>query len=118
MDAFAQGLQTGRFHRRQAVAQHRRENGDHLPVAVGGTGERTADPLQPGRQHPILEWRAVPQRARLAGENRHVVPGVEHRLVAPEAAWMLADDTPGLAQLDPVSVGADLNRPPDRARRD
>jgi len=31
---------------------------------------------------------------------------------------MLADDTPGLAQLDPLGISTDLDRSSDRARRD
>ena len=35
------------------------ENGDHLTIAVIGSGELTPNSLQRGRQHPVLEWRAV-----------------------------------------------------------
>jgi hypothetical protein len=32
------------------------------------------------------------------------VPGIEHGLVAPEAAAVIADDPPVLAQLDPIGI--------------
>jgi hypothetical protein len=54
------GFQTGRFHGRQPVTQHRGENGHHLPVAIGGAAELAADAFQSGWQNPILERRAVP----------------------------------------------------------
>ena len=46
------------------------------------------------------------------------MPRIEDRLVAAEAAGMLTDNTPVLAQLDAVGISADLDRTPDRARRD
>ena len=58
----------------------------------------------------MLERRAVPERAGLAGENRHVVPRIEHRLVAPEAAAMLPDGPAVLSQVDAVGIGTDFDR--------
>ena len=49
--------------------------------------------------------------------NRHVVPGIEHRLVAPEAVAVIANHPADLAQLDAIGIGADLHRSPDRAGR-
>ena len=118
MDALAQRLGAGRLDRGQPVAQHRGEDVDHLPVAIVGAGELAAHPLQAGRQHPVLERRAVPQRPGLAGQHRHVVPGIVDRLVAAEAAAMLADDPAVLAELDPIGIGTDLDRAADRARGD
>ena len=43
-------------------------------------------PLHGRRQHPVLERRAVAQRAGLAGQHRHVVPGIVDRLAAAEAS--------------------------------
>merc|ERR1711969_243051 len=43
------------------------------------------------------------------------MPGIVDRLVAAEAARMLADDPPLLADLDAVGVGADLCRAADGA---
>ena len=118
VDVLAQRFRAGRLHRRQPVAQHGGEDVDHLPIAILGAGELAADPVERGRQHPVLERRAVPQRPRLAGQHRHVVPGIEDRLVAAEAAAMLADEPALLAQLDPIGIGADLHRAADGARGD
>ena len=91
---------------------------DHLAIAVVDAGELAPDPVDAGGQHPVLEGRAIPQGAGLAGQHRHVVPGIEDRLVAPEAAGMLADDPAVLAQLDPIGIGPDLDRPADGTGRD
>jgi hypothetical protein len=115
VDAFAQRLEASGFDRRQPVAQHRGEDVDHLPIAVGCHREPAADAFQACGQHPVLERGAVPERARLAGQNRHIVPRVEYRLIAPKAPAMFADRPAVLAQLDPVGIGADLNRPAGRA---
>ena len=106
---------TGRLDCRQPVAKHRGEDVDHLPIAILGAGELAPDALHRGRQHPILEGRAVAQSAGLAGKHRHVMPGVVDRLAAAERAGMLADDPAVLADHDSIRVGMDLNRTPDRA---
>ena len=118
VDAFAQRLGAGGLDRRQAVAQHGGEDLDHLPVAVAAPPSLRRTRSSARRQHPVLERRAVAQRAGLAGQHRHVVPGIEDGLVAAEGAGMLADDPPVLAQLDPIGIGADLDRAADRAGRD
>ena len=100
MDAFGQRLDAGRLHRRQSVGEHRGEDFDHLPVAVIGSGELAPHPLQRRRQHPVLERRAVAQSARLAGQNRHIMPGIVDRLAAAVAARMLGHDAPVLADHD------------------
>src|SRR5579885_247424 len=46
------------------------------------------------------------------------MPRIEDCLIAAEAAAMLADDPPVLAQLDALGIGTDLDRAPDRTRRD
>ena len=76
----------GGFDRRQSIGQHGGQDGDHLAIAVIGPGELAPHPLQRRRQHPVLERRAVAQRAGLAGQNRHVMPGIVDRLAASEAA--------------------------------
>ena len=118
VDALTIASLTGRLDRGQAIAEHGGEDVDHLPVAVVGAGELAPDALDRGGQDPVLEGRAVAQGAGLAGEHRHVVPGIEDRLATAEGAWMLADDAPVLADFDPVGIGTDLDRPADRARRD
>src|SRR5437660_8722377 len=45
-----------------------------LPVV--DAGELAPHAFHRGRQNPVLEGRAVAQGAWLAGEHRHVVPGV------------------------------------------
>ncbi len=97
MDALVERLLAGCFDRREPVGQHRRQNADHLSVAVRRTRQFAANPIEPRRQNPILEWRAVAQCAGLAGEHRHVMPGIEHRLVAAKTARMFADELSVLA---------------------
>src|SRR5690606_19856734 len=58
---------------------------------------------------------AIAERAGLPGQYRNIVPGIVDGLAAAEGATMLADHTAVLAELDPVSVGADLDRAPDGA---
>ena len=57
MDALGECLMAGGLDRRQPVGQHRGEDFDHLPIAVVRTGELAPDPVEPRRQHPILERR-------------------------------------------------------------
>src|ERR1700721_222114 len=82
-----------------------------------GAGDFAADQLQCRRQHPVLERRAVAQRTGLADQHRHIVPGIEYRLVATEAPGMLAHQPSVLAQFDPLGIRADLHRPPNRMGR-
>ena len=84
VDALGDRLGAGRLDRRQPVGEHRGEDVDHLPIAVIGAGELAPDALHRGRQHPVLEGRAVAQGAGLAGEHRHVMPGVVDRLATAE----------------------------------
>ena len=57
------------LNRGQAVAQHRREDVDHLAVSVGHVSKLAADPLQRGGQNPVPEWRPIPQCAGLASQT-------------------------------------------------
>ena len=68
VDALAQRLLAGGLDRGQAVAQNGGEDVDHLAVAIVGAGELAPDPLEPGRQHPVLERRAVPAAPRACGQ--------------------------------------------------
>jgi hypothetical protein len=65
-----------------------------------------------------LNGRAVAQSARLARQNRHVVPGIINRLAATKAAPMFADDPPVLADHDAIGVGVDVDRPTNGAGAD
>ena len=91
------------------------EDIDHLPIAVIDAGELAPHTLHGGRQHPVLEGGAVAQGAGLAGQHRHVMPGIVDRLAAAERARMLGDDPPVLADHDAVRIGMDLDRTPDGA---
>jgi len=84
-------------------------NVDHLPIAVMGASELAPHTFHRGRQHPILEGRAVAQGAGLAGE--HVMPGVVDRIAAAERARMFGDDPTVLADHDPVGIGMNLDVP-------
>jgi hypothetical protein len=113
MDTGGEGLDTGGLDRGQAIGQHRRQNLDHLAVTIIRALQTAPQPLQPGRQRPVLERRAVSERAGLSGQHRHVMPRVVDRLAAAEAAAMLADDHPVLADHDVVGVSLNLDRPAD-----
>src|SRR5271165_4718843 len=88
---------------------------DHLPVAVVRTGKLAPHSIERRRQHPVLEWRAVAQSARLARQNRHVMPGIVDRLAAPITAWMFRHHAPVLADDYAIGVGMDFDRAADRA---
>jgi hypothetical protein len=115
MDALGQGLSAGGFDGGQAVAEHGGENFDHLPVAIVAASELTPDPLEIGRQHPILEWSPVPQSARLTGEDWHVMPGIVDCRAAAKGTGMVSDDTPILADDDAIGIGLDVDRTADGA---
>ena len=108
----------GRLDGGEAVGQHGAQDVHRLAVTAGRLGELATHPLERRRQQPGLERGAVPERAGLASEHRHVVPGVVHGLAAPEDSAVLTDDAAVLAQLDAVGVGPDLDRPAHGARRD
>ena len=59
VDTVGDRFSAGGLDRRQPVGEHGGENRDHLTITVIGTGEFVSHPLQRGRQHPVLEWRAV-----------------------------------------------------------
>ena len=69
------------------------------------------------RQVPVLERRAVAQRAGLAHQDRQVVPGVVDHLFALEAARVIGDDLVVQQHDDAVSVSAHQHttRPAARA---
>src|SRR4051812_30572315 len=90
MDAVGERRGTGRLDRRQPVGQHRRQDLHHLAVAVVKAPQLAPYPLQAGRQRPILEGCAVPERTWLVREHRHVMPGIVDSFAAAKAALMLA----------------------------
>ena len=117
-DALDQRLGTGALDRRQSVAEHHGEDLRHLPVAVVGACELAADAIDRLRQHPVLERRAVAQRTGLAGEDRHVVPGIADGGAAAEDAAMLGDDAAVLADHHAVGIRLDLDGSSDGAGAD
>jgi hypothetical protein len=94
MDVFGERLGASGLDRRQSVGEHGRQNLDHLPVAVVGADEPAPDAFQRRRQHPVLERRAVAQRARFARRDRHIGPGIVDRVAASEGPPVLGDDPP------------------------
>ena len=66
--------------------------------------------LYAGGQNPVLERCSIPQRPRLAGQNRHVVPGIIHSPLAPEAAAVIADNMISGASRG-ATLGMNLDRP-------
>jgi len=94
MDTLRYRLRAGGFDRRQPIGQHGGQDGDHLTIAIIGAGELASHALQRRRQHPVLEGRTVAQRARLASQDRHVMPWIVNRLASAIAAAMLCDDAP------------------------
>jgi len=67
IDSLVQRLGASGLDRWQSVIENCREDFHHLPIAIGGAGELAADLLYSGRQDPVLERRAIPQSAGLAG---------------------------------------------------
>ena len=118
MDTAGEGFGAGCFDSRQTVGQHRRQHLDHLAVAIIGALQLTPHALQAGRQQPVLERRAIPQRARLSGKHRHVMPRIVDCRAPPEATAMLADNRAVLADHKAIGVGLDLDRPSRGPRGD
>ena len=106
---------TGGFHRGKAVSQHRVEDVDHLPIAIVGAGELAPDPLDRGRQHPVLEGRTVAQGAGFASEHWHIMPGVVDGIAAAEGSRMLGNDASILTDHDAVGIGLNLDRASDHS---
>jgi hypothetical protein len=84
VDALGDRFGAGGLDRWQPIGEHRGEDVDHLPIAVVGTGELALYALHRGREDPVLEGGAVAQGAGLAGEHRHVMPGVINRVATAE----------------------------------
>src|SRR5207245_4429130 len=85
-------LGAGRFHSHQTVAQHRRQYLDHLTVAVVGALQLAPQPLQAGRQRPVLEWRTVSERARLSSEEGEFPFPVHPHMLRHACGYKLAND--------------------------
>lgn len=59
-----QRLGAGGFHGIEPIAQDRRQDADHLAVAISMAGKAASYPLDCRRKRPVLEGRAVAQRDR------------------------------------------------------
>src|ERR1700733_6343857 len=115
MDALGQCLEAGRLPCGQTIGEHGCEDFDHLPGPVVGPGQLAPHPLQRRWQHPVLERRAVAQSARLASQNRNVMPRIVYGCAASIAAWMFRHDAPVLADHDALGVGVNVDGAADRA---
>ena len=78
-------------------------------AAVVGTGELAPDAIERRRQHPVLERRPIAQGARLARQNRHIMPGIVDRLAPAVAAAVFGHRASILADDDPIGVGVDVD---------
>ena len=114
----AQRLGACRFHCLDAVTGDGGQDANHLPITIGMAAKPPPHPLDGGRQCPVLERCAVPQRAGLSRQHRHIVPGIIDRLLASEPAGVFGYDLATLADDDPVCIGMDLNRSSCRLRMD
>lgn len=109
-NALIKRLLAGGLHGRDPVARHASEDGDHLPITGIDCLQSLADLHHHRRQHPVAERHAIAKSAGLAGQNRHIMPGIIDRLVAAEAAAMFSDDRAILLDDNPVCIGVDFDR--------
>lgn len=103
-----QRLGAGGFHGIKPVAQDRRQDADHLAVAISMATKAAAYPLDCWRKQPVLERRAVAQRARLSRQHRDVMPGIIDRLLTAEPADMFADYLAFLPDDDAIGISMDV----------
>lgn len=105
-DLLLERLRTGRADRLQAGHGDHGEDVDELTIPIEVFGQPLAQTGHRGRQVPVLERRAVAQRAGFALERRHVMPGVVDRAIAIEATRVFPDHLPGADHHDPLGIGA------------
>lgn len=114
MDIVRQSLGTGGFHRLDPIRQHGAQDLDHLPVTAGLTFQLAPHTADRDWQLPFLEGGAVAQGTGLAGQDGDVMQGIEDRPVPPERPCVAADNPAILPAFQPVGIGPDLDRPPNR----
>ena len=114
VNALIEGLAAGRLDSLQAVVPHADQDLDHLPIAIVAALQLAPDRGHGLWQHPVAEGRSIAQGARFARQNRHIVPGVIDRLTPTKGAGMFRDHHPILPDDDPVGIGMDIYRSPDR----
>src|SRR5262249_24771450 len=115
-DSGRERLRAGSFPGLQSVGQDGGQHLHHLPIAIVAARQLGADLVEGSRQGPIFEWSAVPERARLARQHRHVVPGIIRNLVAPEPPRVLANDNAVLLNHNAIGIGVHVDRPANRLR--
>ena len=115
MDVVGQGFCASGLERFDAIGQHGAQDVDHLPITAGLTLQFALNAADRDRQFPILERRPVAKGAGLAGQNRYVMQGIVDGVVAPEDTRMAIDNLTVLPAFETISIGPDLDRPPDGA---
>lgn len=114
MNVVRQGLRTGGCDGVQAIGEHSPEDLDHLAVAVRLSLELALNTAQGRWQIPLPEGRPVTQGTGLAGQNRDVMERIVDRPGTAKGAIVPAYDLTILPAFQPVGIGPDLDRPPDR----
>jgi len=118
MDPLRKGFGASGLHGWNPVRQHGAEDLHHLPVPIRRPLQLAPDLLKGSGQDPVFERGAIAQRTGFAKQNRHIVPRIVDRPVPSKVSGVIANQTAILPDLDPLGIGADLDGPPDRRRRD
>src|SRR3546814_2653407 len=74
--------------------------------------------MQRGRQIPVLERRAITERAGLVREDREIMPRIVNGAVPTEVALMLPDDLFAATDDDAIGIGTHLHGPARGRRHD
>src|SRR5947207_14030199 len=82
------------------------ENVHELAITAGFGTQPILHLPQRRRQCPVLERRAIAQRAGLLLQRCHVVPGIEEGAIALETAHMLTDTLAVGHGHDAIGIGA------------
>jgi len=114
MDVVRQSLGTSGLYRIDPIGQHGAQDVDHLPVTAGLTFQLAPRAADRHRQVPLLERCPVAQSAGLASQNGYVMQGIKDGLAATEGTLVLTNDLAILPTFQPISIGADIDGPPDR----
>lgn len=113
VNALREGFGACLLHRRHSFRQHSTEDLHHLAVAIRGALQLASDLFESSGKNPVLERCAVTQRPGFAKQNRHIMPGIVDRSVSAEVTRVVSDQSALLPDLDPLSIGPDLDLPPD-----
>jgi len=118
MDSLLQGFAAGGLDGSQSIIQNTTQDLHHLAVTIIAALQLASDGGHRWRQNPILERRPIAQCTGFTRQNRHIVPRIINRLGPTEASRVFTDDHTILANDDPLGIGMDLDRTPDRRRDD